>query len=29
LLEALPRLAEPAEIQPDKPRTAWRAKAGR
>jgi len=29
VMEALPRLAEPGEIQPDKPRTAWRAKAGR
>ncbi len=29
VMEALPRLADPGEIQPDKPRTAWRAKAGR
>jgi two-component system cell cycle sensor histidine kinase PleC len=29
VMEALPRLAEPGEIQPDTPRTAWRAKAGR
>jgi len=28
-MEALPRLAEPGEIEADKPRTAWRAKAGR
>ena len=29
VMEALPRLAEPGEIQPDKPRAAWRAKASR
>jgi two-component system, cell cycle sensor histidine kinase PleC len=29
VMEALPRLAEPGEIEADKPRTAWRARGRR